>query len=302
MTSTTQPAPPVRMSTPRAAPLPRVPCGAAHAPVGRPADRFTAARARLPHRRRPALRHDVALPVPRAAPVGAVPPPDEGHALVGRGVPPVRGLVPLELPAGEGAPPARAGDGRPRSSSARRARTTCSTRRCPARIAQHLPDVKVIAILRDPVARAWSAYHHEYRRGYETLGFEEALDAEPASAGRRRAGARRRPDPAPLAPAPRLRRTRPLRRAARADVGPRRPRPLPRAVHRRPRARPGRRDAAGARLPRDPAPDPPPRPGAGTARTPPPITAELQARLEAAFAPSDAWLAEHLEAPPPWRT
>ena len=37
----------------------------------------------------------------------------------------------------------------------------------------------MIAILRDPVARAWSAYHHEYRRGYETLGFEEALDAEP---------------------------------------------------------------------------------------------------------------------------
>jgi hypothetical protein len=33
-------------------------------------------------------------------------------------------------------------------------------------------------MLRDPVERAWSAYRHERARGFETLGFDEALDAE----------------------------------------------------------------------------------------------------------------------------
>lgn len=51
----------------------------------------------------------------------------------------------------------------------------------PARAAGHMPDAKLIAILRDPVARAFSHYHHGLRRQYESLPtFEEALDAEPA--------------------------------------------------------------------------------------------------------------------------
>jgi len=41
------------------------------------------------------------------------------------------------------------------------------------------PDMKLIAILRDPVDRAWSHYNHEVRHGVETLTFEQALDAEP---------------------------------------------------------------------------------------------------------------------------
>ncbi|MCC6222816.1 MAG: sulfotransferase [Thermoleophilia bacterium] len=46
------------------------------------------------------------------------------------------------------------------------------------RIHSVLPDVKLIAILRDPVARAWSHYWFNVRRGREHLGFEEALARE----------------------------------------------------------------------------------------------------------------------------
>ena len=50
----------------------------------------------------------------------------------------------------------------------------------PARIAATLPDVRLVALLRDPVERAWSHYRHEVRIGRERLSFAEALDAEPA--------------------------------------------------------------------------------------------------------------------------
>lgn len=50
----------------------------------------------------------------------------------------------------------------------------------PQRAATVLPDARIIAVLRDPVARAWSHFHHETKRGFEALTFEEALDAEPA--------------------------------------------------------------------------------------------------------------------------
>lgn len=49
----------------------------------------------------------------------------------------------------------------------------------PARIARTLPGVRLIACLRDPVARAWSHHAYEVSKGREALGFEEALDAEP---------------------------------------------------------------------------------------------------------------------------
>jgi hypothetical protein len=47
------------------------------------------------------------------------------------------------------------------------------------RIAKHLPDVKVVALVRDPVERAFSAYKHELARGFETEDFETALALEP---------------------------------------------------------------------------------------------------------------------------
>jgi hypothetical protein len=47
-----------------------------------------------------------------------------------------------------------------------------------ARIAQDLPGVRVIVLVRDPVERAYSAYRHELARGFETEPFEVALDLE----------------------------------------------------------------------------------------------------------------------------
>jgi len=48
----------------------------------------------------------------------------------------------------------------------------------PGWIAEELPDVKLIAVLRDPVSRAWSHHQYETAQGFETLPFLEALDAE----------------------------------------------------------------------------------------------------------------------------
>lgn len=48
------------------------------------------------------------------------------------------------------------------------------------RIAAHLPGVRLIALLRDPVERAYSAHSHELARGFETESFEVALELEDA--------------------------------------------------------------------------------------------------------------------------
>lgn len=47
------------------------------------------------------------------------------------------------------------------------------------RIARDLPDIKLVAMLRDPVERSFSAYKHEFGRGFEwEPTFERALDLE----------------------------------------------------------------------------------------------------------------------------
>ncbi|WP_460788778.1 sulfotransferase [Nocardioides maradonensis] len=47
------------------------------------------------------------------------------------------------------------------------------------RIAADFPDMRLVAMLRDPVERAWSAYKHERARGFETeTDFVRALDLE----------------------------------------------------------------------------------------------------------------------------
>jgi hypothetical protein len=46
------------------------------------------------------------------------------------------------------------------------------------RMARDLPDAKLVVMLRDPVERAFSAYKHEYARGFEHEGFERALELE----------------------------------------------------------------------------------------------------------------------------
>ncbi|MGH8010638.1 MAG: sulfotransferase domain-containing protein, partial [Candidatus Binatia bacterium] len=48
----------------------------------------------------------------------------------------------------------------------------------PKRIRQTLPDVKLIALLRNPVDRAYSHYHHEVRKGREPLPFADAVEKE----------------------------------------------------------------------------------------------------------------------------
>lgn len=47
------------------------------------------------------------------------------------------------------------------------------------RIAHDLPYVKVVVVVRNPVDRAHSAHAHEVARGFDTLGFEEAIRSEP---------------------------------------------------------------------------------------------------------------------------
>ena len=46
------------------------------------------------------------------------------------------------------------------------------------RLGHDLPAVRVVAMLRDPVERAFSAYKHELARGYEREEFERALELE----------------------------------------------------------------------------------------------------------------------------
>jgi hypothetical protein len=47
------------------------------------------------------------------------------------------------------------------------------------RIAANFPNIKLVAMLRDPVERAYSAYKHEFARGFETEpDFGRALDLE----------------------------------------------------------------------------------------------------------------------------
>lgn len=48
----------------------------------------------------------------------------------------------------------------------------------PIRIANDLPDVKIVAMLRDPVERAYSAWKHESARGFDEMSFEDAISRE----------------------------------------------------------------------------------------------------------------------------
>lgn len=48
----------------------------------------------------------------------------------------------------------------------------------PERVAGDLPDAKLIALLRNPIDRAYSSYQHQVRAGRETLSFEEAVEKE----------------------------------------------------------------------------------------------------------------------------
>ena len=49
----------------------------------------------------------------------------------------------------------------------------------PERVAETIPDVRLIALLRNPVERAYSHYQHARKLRMEKLSFEEAVEAEP---------------------------------------------------------------------------------------------------------------------------
>jgi len=53
-----------------------------------------------------------------------------------------------------------------------------SSHMAPARVRASLPDAKLIAILRNPVDRAYSRYNASLRNGNESLPFEDAIAAE----------------------------------------------------------------------------------------------------------------------------
>lgn len=53
-----------------------------------------------------------------------------------------------------------------------------SSEKAPARVAKHLPDVKLIFLFRNPVDRAYANYRFTALVGYEDLVFEDALEAE----------------------------------------------------------------------------------------------------------------------------
>jgi hypothetical protein len=48
----------------------------------------------------------------------------------------------------------------------------------PVRVHRLIPAARIIVLLRDPVDRAYSHYHHEIRLGTESMSFEQAIEAE----------------------------------------------------------------------------------------------------------------------------
>ncbi len=48
----------------------------------------------------------------------------------------------------------------------------------PKKIKEALPNIKVIALLRNPIDRAYSSYKHQVRAERESLSFEQAIEAE----------------------------------------------------------------------------------------------------------------------------
>src|SRR6266496_2269605 len=56
----------------------------------------------------------------------------------------------------------------------------------PKRVAQELPQAKLIVLLRNPVDRAYSQYYHAIELGRETFSFEEAIQYEQERTARER--------------------------------------------------------------------------------------------------------------------
>lgn len=68
----------------------------------------------------------------------------------------------------------------------------------PERMHLHLPDAKIVVLLRDPVARAVSHYWDSVRSGLESLSLADALEAEPTRMAAELARIDRGEDPSPM--------------------------------------------------------------------------------------------------------
>jgi hypothetical protein len=68
----------------------------------------------------------------------------------------------------------------------------------PSRARSVVPDAKLVAVLRDPVERAFSHYRMTVRKGHESLDFESALEAEAERIGPDLEQVRRGLDPSPV--------------------------------------------------------------------------------------------------------
>jgi len=64
----------------------------------------------------------------------------------------------------------------------------------PRRAADLVPEAKIIVLLRNPVDRAFSHHGQAVRLGFESLSFEEAIDAEPSRLGSDLEGLEKDPD------------------------------------------------------------------------------------------------------------
>ena len=90
----------------------------------------------------------------------------------------------------------------------------------PVRAASVVPKAKLIALLRDPVSRAWSHYHHNLRLGLESLTLRRRHRRGARAAGGRGRAAASRPDGRQLRPSPpQLPRPEPLRTAGGSVAG-----------------------------------------------------------------------------------
>lgn len=59
--------------------------------------------------------------------------------------------------------------------------TYLASRLAPGRVARYLPEARLVVVLRDPVARAYSHHWHDVSRGRAVRGFEQTLRRQPGT-------------------------------------------------------------------------------------------------------------------------
>jgi hypothetical protein len=86
--------------------------------------------------------------------------------------------VPLQARHSDARPPGQRSDGRRQRLTGESTPYYLFYPHAPRRVKETIPGVKLIVLLRNPVDRAYSHYHHEVRTGAEKASFEDALERE----------------------------------------------------------------------------------------------------------------------------